>query len=321
MKKIDKLTEEQKAKFPEYVKKWIDIGVSTDRLNFEETEKIVNTFRKLIDKKEAPLVIVENPIEAWVCCCLVEQGVKQDDLIKEMRSVFHGNPKKYVIPTAHLPYQAGSFFAAVFSFYDYILEELGLEIDKDLYVKYKQWEQTSKIGCIYPLDEITIVCEKPILIKLNENNVLHCDGGPALEYSGEGDFKIYALNGVMVPEYLAVTPSHKLDIKQYNKETNADVKAEFVRKVGIESFLEKGKMMDTYKNYSQQEHTWWHKSEYELWDMQCIFPSLKTAPFLKMRNPTTKIWHMEGVSPSCKTVEDALRERFGGRDMRIIDAA
>lgn len=321
MKKIESLTDEQKAKFPEYVKKWIEIGTSTDRLNHDETKSIVNAFRKLISKEEAPLVIAENPIEAWVICCLHEQNVALDDLKSEMKLVFQGNPKKYEIPTAHLPYQTGSFFASVFSFYDYILEELKIDIDQELYNKYKTWEETCKLGCIYPLDNLTVVCQKPKTIKLNENNVLHCDGGPALEYDGEGDFKIYALNGVSVPEYLAMTPSHKLDLELYNKEKNADVKAEFIRKAGIERFLEMGKLVDTYKNYDQEDHTWWWNSEYELWDMKKLFPSLQSAPFLKMKNPTTHIWHMEGVSPKCKTVEEALKERFGGRDMKIVNAA
>jgi len=321
MNKIEKLTPEQEAKFPEYVKKWIDIGTDTSRLEHDKTEKIVNSFRKLINMEEAPLIIVENPIEAWVACCLVEHGVKKENLISEMKQVFHGNPKKYEIPEASLPYQTGSFFASVFSFYDYMLEELKIDIDKDLWIKYKTWESTSQIGCIYPLDNISIVCQKPLYIKLNENNVLHCDGGPALEYAGEGDFKVYALNGVSVPEYLAVTPSHQIDLDLYNKEENADVRAEFIRKVGIERFLDKGILMDTYKNYDQEEHEFWYSSEYELYDMKAMFPSLKSAPYLKMRNATTGIWHMEGVSPECTTVSQALKERFNGMDMKIVNMA
>ena len=40
--KIDELTEAQKSKLPEYVKKWINIGCNTDRLSYEETLDIVN---------------------------------------------------------------------------------------------------------------------------------------------------------------------------------------------------------------------------------------------------------------------------------------
>ncbi len=321
MSKIEKLTPEQEAKFPEYVQKWISIGTATDRLDFDKTERIVNSYRELINLKPAPLKIVKNPIEAWVACALFEQGVKLEDIDAEMVDVFNGNPKKREIPRASLPYQSGSFFASVFSFYDYMLEEVDIEIDKELYAKYKTWEATSQLGCIYPLDEVTFVCEKPTEIHLNENNVLHRDGGPALSYDGLGDFKIYALNGVRVPEYLAVTPEEKLDLDLYNKETNADIRAEFVRKVGIERFLDKGTLIDSYKNYDAETHEWWHKSEYELWDMSSLFEGLDYAPFIKMLNQTTGIWHMEGVSPECRTVGDALKERFGGRDFVIREVA
>jgi hypothetical protein len=162
------------------------------------------------------------------------------------------------------------------------------------------------------------VCQKPTEIHLNENNVLHKDGGPALAYGGLGDFKIYSLNGVTVPEYIAVTPSHELKIEDYHKESNADVKAEFVRKVGIERFVEVGVTLDTYKNYDKEKHPFFHSSEYELIDMEAIFDGLTSAPYLKMLNPTSSVWHLEGVSPACRTIEDALRERFGGKADFII---
>ena len=319
--KIEKLTPEQEAQIPKYVDKWIKIGTDTSRLDRDMTHRVVNGFRKLIKMEEAPLMICDNPIEAWVLCCLVEHGVAQDQLKDEMVGVFNGNPKKWVIPTAQIPYQDGSFFAPSFSFYDYMLECVGVELDSELWAKYKTWEATSMIGMIYPLKDLTIVCEKPIEIHLNENNVLHKDGGPALTYAGLGDFKIYALNGVSVPEYLAMTPSHKLNIEDYNKESNADVKAEFVRKVGIERFVEVGKIMDSYENYDKEEFPFYHSSEYKLIDMEAIFDGLTCAPYILMVNPTTKIFHLEGVSPTCKTVEDALKERFGGKFFKIKNMA
>jgi hypothetical protein len=315
--KITSLTDDQKAQMPKYVEKWIGIGLDTSRLDFDNTKKIVDDFREIINMGEAPLMIVDNPIEAWVVCHLVEQGISSENLHSEMVSVFNGNPKKYNIPRASLPYQTGSFFASVFSFYDYMFECVGVEIDKDLWIKYKKWEETSKIGMIYPLDNITIVCQKPLEVHMKDG-VIHREGGPAIRYSGLGDFNIFALNGVNVPEYLAVTPAEEIDINLYNREVNADVKAEFVRKVGIERFLNHGKKMDTYENYPKDTHEWYHKSEYELWDMEVLFTGLDSAPYLKMLNQTTGIWHLEGVSPKCQTVEDALKERFGGRDMRIV---
>lgn len=317
VKKIESLTDEQRAQFPVYVKKWTDIGLNTDRLNPVETKRIIDGFRRIIEMKDAPTIIVKNPIEAWVCCCLTEQGVSVDNVLDEMNLVFKGNPKKYEIPRATLPYQTGSFYAHAFSFYDYLITELKVPVEKQILEKYKIWEETSKLGCIYPLENVTFVSEKPVKISFNDQNQVHCDGGPAIEYDGLGDLRIYMLNGVVVPDWLATTNEGQLTMEQYNSITNADVRAEFVRKAGIEFFISKGTLLDTYKNYDGEEYEWWHKSEYQLYDMKSVFPSLPKAPFLKMLNQTTGIWHMEGVSPECKTIKDALKERFGGKDFII----
>lgn len=315
--KITELTKEQEALMPVYVDKWRNIGCNTDRIDRVRAEKTVNSLRKIIGMQEAPVLFADNPIEAWVMCCLLEQGVSVEDVSVEMVDVFNGNPKKWEIPQASLPWLTGSFFASVFSFYDYMIEVVGVEIESELWAKYKVWEATSELGCIYPLDNCTIVSEKPCAVYLNENHVLHRDGGPALSYAGHGDFNIYVLNGVEVPEWLAVTPAQHIEIERYNEITNADVKAEFVRKLGIERFLDKGTIIDTHKEYEGDEYEWWHKSQYELIDMNCLFESLPYAPYIKMVNQTTGIYHVEAVSPACRTLRDALRERFGGRDFVI----
>jgi hypothetical protein len=40
-----------------------------------------------------------------------------------------------------------------------------------------------------------------------------------------------------------------------------------------------------------------------------------------MLNQTTGIWHVEAVSPQCRTLKDAIKERFGGREMKIVAIA
>ncbi len=307
---------------PKYVDKWIRIGTNTSRLSGPTVSNIVGSLRKLIDmKEEVPLIIVDNPLEAWVMSTLIlNHNVSIDDVREEMESVFTGNPKKYDIPRCELPWMTGSFFASTFAFYDYMITELGVELDRELWTKYKIWEASSQLGCVYPLENVTIVSEKPTYISL-ENGRLHKDGAPALTYAGLGDINIWSLNGVEVPEWLAKTSAHELTLEDYNKLTNADVKAEFVRKVGIERFLDQGKVIDTYTSYDKDIHDWWHASEYELIDMSVLFSTLNYAPYLKMVNQTTKIFHMEGVSPDCKTIGEALKERFGGKDFIIESIA
>lgn len=83
--------------------------------------------------------------------------------------------------------------------------------------------------------------------------------------------------------------------------------------------LDMGKIVDSYENYPDQtNYSWWWKSEYELWDMSAIFDEIPYQPYLKMKNQTTGVWHVEAVSPNCKTLLEAIKERFGGREMKIV---
>jgi len=310
---ITKLTKSQQAKMPEYVNEWIQIGTKTDRLNYDRTVDIIHDLQEhLLDSPKTPVLIFDDPAECWVACHFADQGTPVNDIKGKVDEYFAGKIKLKLEPFA-LPYLTGSFDSHVFAFYDFFKNELNIDF-KESTKKYEIWRATSEIGMIFPLPTVAIVCEKPEVIKLGENRRIHCDGGPAVRYKGRGHIQLFALNGTIVPEFLAVTPAEQLDLARYNDITNADVRMEFVRKVGIERMLTKGKLVDSHTKYKD---TWWTKSEYELWDMHELFPGIAYAPHLKMLNQTTKVFHVEAVSPDCKTLEQAIHERLGERDLDI----
>ena len=313
---ITSLTAEQEALFPQYVKKWTDVGTDTGRLDPAVTEKIVHDFQALVlDRKTTPVVIVENPIEAWIACNYAVLGSAPEELHDRLKEYFTAVDEKPIqVASPVFPYQEGSFSTAIFSYYDYIIRELKLPLDAALMRKYEAWEATCQLGFIYPLENVCIVSQKPSSIKLDDEHRLHCDGGPALTYNGYGDFAIYSLHGVTVEKYLAETPGEQLSLDYYHTITNADQRTEFVRKYGVERMLDLGKKIDSHESYDQE---WWTKSEYELWDMACLFEGVAYAPHLKMLNQTTGIWHVEAVSPHCENLAQAINDRMG--DFNIIN--
>lgn len=338
--KISELTPEQKAKMPEYVEKWIKIGNDTSRLNYDRTLDIIqNVQRHILNKEPTPVVIFNNPMEAWVACNYATHGHKVNELKKCVEEFFTGKKPSWKLSQYVSPYLNGSFSAPTFAFYDFFKFELGVKFDAtDTPVAgaptggtklsvdelYEIWKTTTELGLIYPIHDVKgtvqdmcIVSEKPSLVKLNEAGVIHCDGGPAIVYEGYEDIKIYALNGVTVPDWLAITPAQKIPVERIHEIKNADIKAEFVRKIGVERLLTMGKKVDSHESYRDE---WFTKSEYELWDMKDLFPNVDYAPHLKMLNQTTKIWHVEAVSPECKTIKDALKDRYG-RNVEIVGVA
>ena len=137
----------------------------------------------------------------------------------------------------------------------------------------------------------------------------------AIKY--ESGWGLHYLNGVKVPPYLSETPSEKLNIEDFNKENNADVKAEFIRKFGIERMKKLGKVVDSYKKYSDE---WFKKSEYELVDMSPVFTRLTYAPYLSMKNLSVEgVFHMEAVPRTIKTVQEAVEFRTKTKNPNIMN--
>lgn len=124
---------------------------------------------------------------------------------------------------------------------------------------------------------------------------LHSEDGPAVSWPGS-DQRYFYLNGVHVPEEVATTPAGRLDPRLLLSERGADVRREIIRKVGIERVCEAlaARCVDRSGDY-----------ELLLLDLR----DGRVRPFLKMKNPSVQVWHIEGVSPECRTVAEALAWR------------
>lgn len=295
--KINKLTEAQKAKIPDYVKEWTEKGLTTVRRTQQEAETAFEAFQRhvLQIERTAPVVLLDSPKQCWAKVCEVT-GLKNKDFV--------------------YPYFDCQFWAGWFSFYEFMRKELGIEYKNA--VQYKSFVDCHGFGMVWPLETLCVVCQPPTVLKTNARG-LHCEDGPAISYNGDNEG--WFLNGVKVSKELVMTPSENLSIDMFTHEKNADVKAEFVRKYGIERMVDLGTLVDSYQNYDQEEQPWWWKSEYTLIDMHSVFTDIPYQPYLKMRNQTTGIWHMEACSPSVRTLAQAIQERFGGRDMKIVAIA
>lgn len=154
------------------------------------------------------------------------------------------------------------------------------------------WWWPTNLGCI--------IVERPRTLKFGDGDIgqkrLHNDGGPVVEFADGG--AMWALNGVYVSQYVAETPADELDPKIIGTETNAQVRSEIVKKIGVDrcvTTLSKG-ALDTDGNY-------------ELHDMNLGEDQLRR--YLVMQNPSVDTVHVESVHPDCATVQDALNFRNG----------
>ena len=179
------------------------------------------------------------------------------------------------------------------AFYDYFRTECRLIQHTDKLVPLMRLAEHA--GWWLPHEQICWVCPKHNLLHMQDNR-LHRVGGPALQYPD--GWSIWALNGVCVPRWLAETPEGQLDPRRLLKIENAEVRREFVRRVGIERIC-----------YTLGAVVLDKQGDYEL--LVLDIQDGRRRPYLKMLNPSIGTWHVEGVHPSCKTVAEALAWRNG----------
>ena len=176
---------------------------------------------------------------------------------------------------------------------------LGLEID----TPYAPWEVLSLSAgfrTVYP--QFAMVSDFPTTLVAE----LHREDGPTHEW--RDGFAIYHLNQVAVPEWLVTTREADLDPHKLLKIDNAEVRREFIRKVGIDRVC-----------YSLNAKTIDTSGSYEL--LLLDLGDGRRRPYLKMRNPSIGTWHVEGVHPDCLTVEQSLNWRNGLDSDRVDDDA
>ena len=336
----DTLTPEQTKQRTELLHKWIDIICATDRIDPVKAYDIVTDIREklLVDDNENPLkpcpvVIVDNPIEAWVACNLFhDHGVHYKDLKAELAKFFSLPEKdRPSISSFSSPSICGSLDGHVFGAHEFYTKVFGGTTPYDS--QFEIWEKSKCLGFVYILDDIVIISEKPKTYKVNKrvdadgvpDPCLHCSDGPTVEFHGfDADkIKAYYLNGVMVPDWVVETDEEHMPIERYKELSTADQKAEFLRKVGIDRMITLGKRLDGWDNPEYKDEIMWAKSEYELYDMAEIFVGIDYAPHLKMKNQTTGIWHLEGVDPSCKTLREAIAFRLNdpNGELKIVAIA
>lgn len=110
---------------------------------------------------------------------------------------------------------------------------------------------------------------------------------------------------LFLPRWLAEKGIDNVESRDILKTRNAEIRREIIRRIGIDRICYdlKAKIID-------------RQGEYEL--VLLDLRDGRRRPFLKMHNPSVpEIWHLEGVHPAIKTVQDALNYRRYGNAMFI----
>ncbi len=168
---VTELTEEQKAMIPVYRDKWIQIGLSCDRVNFEMAKaNLIKAYECAGLKPPEKIVFAKGPREA------IELARKEDPKLSASD----------VLNTTMF----GSQEAEWLSFYNYFEEQCGIQLP----ILEGLMRLAYSSGWVTVFDTWACIQDRPLFIKFDDQQRLHCENGPAIEY-GDGT-KVYARHGV-----------------------------------------------------------------------------------------------------------------------------
>lgn len=154
---IDKLTEQQEAMFSHYVKKWIDIGLDTSAID-------LGVIRGVIDR-------LYNQV-----------GLVPPDRVEVYDSPFAAiiaMKEKYGVKVSANDFSYGSHDSEWLSFFDFFVEVVGVEKIENLEAVI---DFAKNCGWVLFYDELAVLTEKPISIKMDDRNRTHCEDDYAIKY-------------------------------------------------------------------------------------------------------------------------------------------
>lgn len=240
---ITSLTDEQVSKFGYYVKKWTDVGLSTDECNMDECRK----FAAIAYQRgglEAPKFCVgpfNNPIECVyaekIAPTLINEKMTEkeanDVLLSAVESFFKGiiNSTASFEDFSIVNQIYGSMDASWLSFYDYFMRECGIEDCKQL---DGLMGLSSVTGWWTPLKDIAFFQHRPLAIHFDANKRIHNPNGPAIEFRGSAYCNVYAWHGLKVTKKII---DRNFTVTDIDAEKNAEVRRAMIEIYGQATYI------------------------------------------------------------------------------------
>jgi hypothetical protein len=247
--KITEITNEQRAKMPEYVKKWVEIGQSTRPMDFERArELVIQIYAKIRRERnwgDSPPQITRERIVACPSPLLAQQAGR---LIAAKLG--------YTNLDGFWPVQVYGSSAARFDFFLYEMGILSRLTENELEAWNILQPMTMICGGVYFAPDFAIIADRPAVLNLiqrGETNVLHCADGPAIGWGrdAEGAYDpnhefgnaLYYWQGTEVPRHWIMEPPTTEEEKKARaievlKTENADIRTAGCEILGWAGILE-----------------------------------------------------------------------------------
>ena len=228
--KIMFLTPEQEARFPEFVDKWIKIGLSTEPADRARAEKAIVGLYRGANLKEPRVIWLPCPISAALSAVVYAQVTAHrriavcsavgSAVCSAVDSAVRSAVRSAVgsaVDSAGYAYFGGSLWSGYGAWADFFNEVCGVVIDRNYL------DAQESCGFYWTLDDVCFASERPSIICRDDAGRLHSESGLAIQYAGTG-WGLAAWHGVIVPRSW-IEERDTLDPREVIKAENVEQRA------------------------------------------------------------------------------------------------
>lgn len=247
MDKIEKLTAEQEAYLPIFREEWLRTGLKAGAENKELAESTIYKIYEMHNLKTPQILWFDSPVSCNAIINLFnEDKIKSllSHLEKDGRTINEFKPDDYVKVTkktqqeyinTYFYGQLDSYWIAFYKF----CEHIGVKYNEESKGKLNLMADLAKSAFKYYFYEnFAIVSRRPIKISIDNNNVLHCEDGPSVEF--KDGFKSYNWHGTLVPAWI-IEEKNLITHSKIMKEENAEVRRCMIEIYGVPKFVMESK--------------------------------------------------------------------------------
>ncbi|MGK7904842.1 MAG: DUF6745 domain-containing protein [Hormoscilla sp.] len=177
------------------------------------------------------------------------------------------------------------------SYIDFCVEVLNCVHNQKVWELYKALAKNS--GCIFPFRNVCWVCDRPRVIRLENEQRIHAEGEPAIEFA-DGS-RVYAHHGVRLPAAYGQVHPEQWRAEWLLSEENAELRRVLIQGIGYDRICQelKATSLDTWQ-------------EYELLRINANL-DWERMHLLKMTCPSTGYIHAIRVPPNIRSARDAIK--------------
>jgi len=303
--KQEKLSAEQLARMPEWVEKWVAVGLSTDPADFVAAEAGVRGCYRAAGLREPAIVFhVGSPLSSVLAGCHAVALLRSQVWSQVESQVESQVASQFWSQVAS--HRGGNVWAAWYAYISFIRDVFGW---KDPTLKgfgYDEQHALNASWCWYH-DDVASISDRPERLRRNELGSLHCDTGPALAY--RDGWTLWYINGVAVDEQIVLRPEMQ-SISEIDGEKNAEVRRIRLERYGWPRYLREtnAKVLDYRRNDVDATDESLMQSADGSRILVCACPS--TAKVFTMRVPR-----------EIEKCEQAQAWLHGDRKLRIVGAS